>query len=456
MTWAFLGLVFVLLENLLLLSKSNIVFVLCLISCLCTLYIVGHSSSLTWGSLGSIYLLLTVLFHLGLAPYFLFGYRDQSRYGFIYYTDSYLSRSDAASGFVYVSTMLFVVGVGYAFSPITGKALLDRRRHRLIDPQRRLRHKLKAVVSLSGVTALCGVTYSFVGGILIFANYRLFGTYNDLLFYSNGRFGSVGAVLVIGGLCVTISSKNVKASIASAAISLLSLGALAFSGSRTFLYVGLSVTLIVLVKVRGKGLPMWLIPTSVLAFSSIGFFRSLRDASSLVIGVNPLAGMYELGGSIRPLVELTRLHNIGAWDYTDSFTNSFFVWPINWMARFGGSVPDLGLFGHGVDLLAHAWGTEYRFGMSNAAELYTNFNFPTAVLFCLIFGTIVFLVDASLKGSALGGLISMVFAFPLIYSIRQPATFLVPHFFFMLCIAAGPLLLSVAVSWVKESRTPVR
>jgi len=142
---------------------------------------------------------------------------------------------------------------------------------------------------------------------------------------------------------------------------------------------------------------------------------------------------------------MVKLERSGDFTRSATFTNSLIVWPLSKIRAFLGENVSETDYGYGVQLLADTFREEYRFGFSNLAEVFTNYDPWTGLLVMGVFGAAMFLVDSSLPGTRIGALITLIVAVPTLYSIRQPGTLFFPHSVFTLTAVLIGVLGSYAI-----------
>lgn len=423
----------------LLTANHNLFWLSIILSCGVSLVALSRSSSLGWGSLGVILTLTTLTFHLGLVPYLWLGLSDT--YGFISYVEAWLSSELARQAVGYVTSMTAAGAVGYfAASRVRRRGVTSRKRYQLNGRPRSVLDLTTAVKRR--ILGAYGLVLTVFGAVLVFRYYRLFEGYEVFLAESNASLGSWGPFLIMAGWAISISSGRRMWTWLAGFVAVVAFLAMAASGSRIYLGLGALVAVIAAVKSRDIWLRGWTVAVGVLGLAMSAVFRSLRDAIwGIPLTANPLNGLFELGGSIRPLVEIMRLHSNGQFSRTHDFTNSLFVWPIHkFQTDLGLPVTVGDIYGHGVQVLAEEFGDGYFFAFSNMAELYVNFSNPVALIVAMISGAALRWVDGSGKGSPIGGLVSLSFAVPLLYAVRQPGTLVTAHFLLMATLACGALL----------------
>jgi hypothetical protein len=423
----------------LLTAGGNLFWLSVMLSCGLSLITLSRASSLGWGSLGVILTLTTLVFHIGLVPYLWLGLSDA--YGFVSYVETWLTSELARQAVGYVTSMTAAGALGYfAMSHVQRRDVKSREVKRLNDQSPSM-FDLTTVVKRQTLGAY-GFTLTAFGAVLIFRHYRLFEGYEVFLAESNASLGSWGPFLIMAGWAISISSGRRTWAWLAGSVAVVTFLVMAVSGSRIYLGLSALVAVIVTVKSRDIWLRGWTVAVGVLGLAMTAAFRSLRDATwGIPFTANPLNGLYELAGSIRPLVEIMRLHNNDEFSRADSFTNSILVWPIHkFQTDLGLPVTVGNIYGHGVQVLAEEFGEGYFFAFSNMAELYANFSTPVALIVAILSGAALRWVDSCGKGSPIGGLISLSFAVPLLYAVRQPGTLVVAHFLLMSALVCLALL----------------
>jgi hypothetical protein len=399
---------------------------------------VAHSSNLGWGSFGSVFFLTTLVFHLGLFPYFWLGLRDS--YGFADYYFQWLNQTNARSASAFVIVALSVGAIGYSAFPIL-KSIHNNSKQKSWISLPRFSRSRKVRAMISGLNwrllGTYGAFLSILGAHLIFTNYSLFSGYNDFLTKSNVAMGAWGPFLILGGLGLSIASQTKLSILFSGTLALGALGAMAYSGSRIFISIAVLISLVTWVKRRGLRLQGVWIGLAVFLLIVVSSLRGLRDGNlSIFTVLNPLNGLYELGGSFRPLFEIMRLESVGFVSHADTYDNVLVIWILSKVSEIRGAGNTSNLYGYGVEKLGEYFGEEYRFAYSNLAELFMNFTLPVGLIVALLAGILLATLDNYRAGTSIGGAITLVFAVPLLFAVRQPGSLIVPHLIMMTALVA--------------------
>ena len=397
---------------------------LVLLSLCFQLLLLAKSTELGWGSIGVFFVALSAIFHLGLLPYLWLGINDS--YGFAKYHSTWLSEASSRSASIVVINYISSFAIGYfATSEIARRQSIKTSR---AIPEVLVKVKFSAPGNSSKVVGLIGVALTLAGSFIIFLNYTLLQGYEVFLTCSDLARGSWGPFLVLGGIGVGISSKIRSLSITSFAVGGFALTLMALSGSRMFLSIAVLIAILVSAKSYNLRIQLkwWLL--TFLLLIGVSYFRTLRDDSlNGLTTLNPLNGLYELGGSLRPLVEIIRIKDKDIFEFNFEHVPTLFIWLSNKIYEIFGISETRYLYGEGVSLLSSRFGEEYRFGYTLITDLY--FDFPPIIAFALFFlvGVLISRVDSFGCNSIYGGLITTTVSIPLFFSLRQPGSLIVPH-----------------------------
>jgi hypothetical protein len=399
------------------------------------LFLLAKSTELGWGSIGVFFVALNAIFHLGLLPYLWLGVTDS--YGFAEYHATWLSESASRAASILVVNYVSSFSVGY----FVLSEIIHRRSVKTGNELSAGLMKIEPPVSgkMYVVLGLLGVFFTSTGVFIIFSNYVLFQGYAVLLADSNLARGSWGPFLVLGGIGVSISSRVTYFYITSLMLGGIALTALALSGSRMFLSIAILVSIVVAVKVFNYRLKLkWWFLTFLLLIG-VSFLRILRDpGSNILAAMNPLNGLYELGGSLRPLVEIIRIKERSVSQLNFEHLPTLFIWVSNKLHQMFGIGETRYLYGEGVSLLSDRFGEEYRFGSTLITDIHLDFPPILAISMFFLAGVLISRVDTFGGKSIYGGLITTVVAIPLFFTLRQPGSLIIPHTIIIgaLCVTA--------------------
>lgn len=444
-------------------ANSSIFWPLIAVSLIVGAFAIALSTPQNWLSLGFILYATTSLFNLGLLPLMWLGITDS--YGFADYVATWLDQPLGEMAARYSSTLLLTFALGYSTT-----ALLSERQVQVITPILGKLTNLEKPVSksqlkraeqvgggveliLPSVKIFASIALAMWGSAQIFTNNVLLSGYWTFLEESNFEHSAWGPFLLLASVAIATTCQRTLWLVVPLTIDVATLLILGITGSRSILILTLVSTLVVLAKFRARCLPKFsllLIPAMLCAVAAL---RMVRDGlrftwESLV----PFNSIYEMGSSLRPLVETIRLHQNGQFDRDLDFINGFGLWLMRKLSLVTGPAQSSDYYGFGPQLMHEQFGPEHRFGWSMLAEIYIDFSLPLALTIVIAASVVIFMVDRIWLGTDLGALLSLAFCVPLIFAVRQPVTQIIPHFIAFAMIGLGLLAISSVIRTVIRSQ----
>lgn len=406
---------------------------------LCILAVASHSTLGVWAG-GFWYLIVLVLFHLGLAVPIAFGFDVPGDFG-TYITTWFGSTSYRVEA-TYLSTVaVLACTAGYLFG-----------HKRAIAPQRLLTASGEDVLG----TALTVAGSALVLGYVALTNPSALLGISRQSYWETIAVSGVDAigsfVVTFGGILLAASAPSRTRKVGLIALGIFGAWALMVGARGFIMYTVLAmlVTWARLHRMPRKRVAVAVVAVGLVVVSVVGFARTEGFGRTRfdVAAANPMNAVVEMGGSIRPLVENVRLARVGHEEPSHGMTY------LGWAGRATDAL--LGRPRPPGELDPRLAGNELRYrtdgfqiGYSAVAEAFRNWRTPGVLAVFGLFGFALGRLDGWRLGHSLPAVYTGVVFYALIYHVRQPSIQLVP-----LLVAGALLVWFCAAFGRRQERAP--